>query len=137
MGTPSVARMREWLPSDVLEIATSGGNQVLPKQNVITQDNVTKPQMSNLAVGEPIAIYIHDDAASPQTTTLAKLPWFPDQFFQTGIDVYLPAIDPPSGTISLTNLPRGDAGKPQTLNVPNWPFTQHVVVAQFSDFPQD
>lgn len=127
-----VMRQREWLPSDVLEIAAGG-----QKQNVITQENVTRAQTTpGLSVGEPIAIYIHDDAATPRATTLAKLPWFPDQFFQTGIDVYMPAADPPSGTISITNLPRGDAATPQTLNVPNWPLSRHVVVATFSDYPQ-
>jgi hypothetical protein len=129
--------MREWLPSDVLEIGSAGGDDV-EARNVITDDNVSKMQMMpGRSVGEPIAIYIHDDAATPRETTLAKLPWFPDQFFQTGIDVFLPAADPPDATITITNLPRGDASKPQTLNVPNWPSNQHVLSVIFSDFPQD
>jgi pimeloyl-ACP methyl ester carboxylesterase len=131
-------RMREWMPSDVLKIETKSeaGNQSSP--NVITEDNVSKmTAVMGRSVGEPIAIYIHDDAATPGETTLAKLPWFPEQFFQTGIDVFMPGADPANGTITITNLPRGDAEKPQTLNVPNWSSVDHVVMAVFSDFPQD
>lgn len=132
-----VLRMREWLPSDVLEISEAGDQEV-EERNVITEDNVTKMSMAQgRSVGEPIAIYVHDDAATPKETTLAKLPWFPDQFFQTGIDVFLPAKDPPDSTITITNLPRGDREKPQTINVPNWPSSNHVTVAIFSDYPQD
>jgi pimeloyl-ACP methyl ester carboxylesterase len=134
----TVLRMREWLPSDVLKVETKSesGDQSAP--NVITDDNVSK--MTNVmgrSVGEPIALYIHDDAATPGETTLAKLPWFPEQFFQSGMDVFIPGADPANGTITLTNLPRGDGSKPQTLNVPNWSSTDHVVTVVFSDFPQD
>ena len=44
---------------------------------------MSKMQMMQArSIGEPIAIYAQDDAATPRETTLAKLPWFPDQFFQ-------------------------------------------------------
>lgn len=131
-------RMREWLPSDVLKIETESEAGDQSSDNVITEENVSK--MTNVmgrSVGEPIAIYIHDDAATPGETTLEKLPWFPDQFFQTGIDVFIPGADPANGTISITNLPRGDASKPQTINVPNWSSVDHVIMVVFSDFPQD
>jgi hypothetical protein len=134
----TVLRMREWMPSDVLEIGTRSEAGDQPSQNVVTESNVSKTTMTGgRSVGEPIAIYIHDDAATPGETTREKLPWFPDQFFQTGIDVFMPAADSPNGVISLRNLPRGDADKPQTLNVPNWSSTNHAVMVMFSDFPQD
>ena len=68
-----------------------------------------------------IGLHVHDDVATPGETTLAPLPYFSEQPFQSGIDVYLPASPDADGTITATNLPRGDAGRPQTLNVPNWP----------------
>jgi pimeloyl-ACP methyl ester carboxylesterase len=134
----TVLRMREWMPDDVLEIGTTSESGDQTAQNVITEDNVSKATMvSGRSVGEPIALYIHDDAATPGETTLEKLPWFPEQFFQTGIDVYMPAAEPPNGTISLTSVPRGYTDKPQTLNVPNWSSTDHTVMVIFSDYPQD
>lgn len=135
-----VLRMREWLPSDVLTIGSRGEKEI-EERNVITEDNVTKMTMAvgsgGGGVGEPIAIYIQDDAATPKESTLAKLPYFPDQFFQTGIDLYLPAADPPDSTITITSLPRGNADKPQTLNVPNWRLSDHTVSVVFADYPQD
>jgi hypothetical protein len=81
-----------------------------------------------------IAIYIQDDAATPKSTTGIPLPYFPAQAFQTGADVYLPAGDPTNGVITLTNLPRGDAGKPQILNFPNWPSDKHTIMVVFNDY---
>ena len=133
----TVLRMREWLPSDVLEVETKRPDgKGTEKTNVITDDNVPLPEMGmGLGVGEPIAIYLHDDVATPTETTLELLPWFPEQFFQTGIDVFMPAADPPDGTITLTNFPRGDESKAQTMNVPNWRMDKHTVMVLFSDFP--
>jgi pimeloyl-ACP methyl ester carboxylesterase len=132
----TVLRMREWMPSDVLAIKTESEAGDQSEENVVTMDNVSKTtNVMGRSVGEPIALYIHDDAATPGQTTLKKLPYFPDQFFQTGIDVFMPAADPANGTITITNQPRGDAEKPQTINVPNWSSTSHVITVVFSDFP--
>jgi hypothetical protein len=57
--------------------------------------------------------------------------------FQTTSDVYMPAADPPDGTITLTNLPRGDASKPQVLRFPNWASAGHLITVMFSDYAQD
>lgn len=84
-----------------------------------------------------IAIFLHDDAATPGESSLALLPWFPEQAFQTGVDVLMPASDEPDGAITIRNLPRGDASKPQTLRVPNWSSTNHNVSVLFSDFPRE
>lgn len=134
----TVLRMREWMPDDVLKIETESEAGDQSEANVITDDNVAKmTAVMGRSVGEPIALYIHDDAATPGETTLEKLPWFPEQFFQTGIDVFIPGADPANGTVSITSLPRGYADQPQTINVPNWSSTDHVVMVVFSDFPQD
>lgn len=127
-----VSRMREWKSSDVLEISTtsaSGGEQAAVNAIV-------------MGVGRdggfaPIGIHIHDDAATPKESSLTLLPWFSTQPFQTGVDVFMPASDPPDGTISITNMPRGDLAKPQKLNVPNWRSNGHVISLMFTDYPQD
>jgi len=120
-------RMREWTPDDVLEINTESTSKSQNAGNVITE-----------ATGSNrIALHLHDDAASPGVTTLAPLPWFPTQPFQTGADVFMPAKDKPDGTITLTNMPRGDTSKPQILRVPNWASTNHTIMVMFSDYAQD
>lgn len=124
----TVSRQREWMTSDVLEVSTtsaSRGNQ--PAVNVIA-DHVGNNR---------IAIHLHDDAATPSVSTLMPLPYFPDQAFQTGVDVYMPAATPPDGTITLRNLPRGDATKPQILTLPNWASSGHVISVMFADYAQD
>lgn len=126
-------RMREWYASDdpdldgderdVLEIGTD---------NIDPVDAIVD-HVGNGAIG----LHIHDDAATPGQTTLSALPYFSEQPFQSGIDVFIPASPDASGTISVTNLPRGDAGNPQTLNVPNWPSSTHAISLVFTDEPLD
>jgi len=123
-----VSRQREWQPSDVLEISTKspGGDQ--PAVNAMTR-------AAGMANG--IGIHFHDAAASPGDSSLAALPYFSMQAFQYGVDVFMPAAEPPNGTITLRNLPRGDMSKPQVLNVPNWQSSKHFISISFSDFPLD
>ena len=108
---------------DVLEISVDGAEPV---------DAITD-FVGNGAIG----LHIHDDAATPGETTLAALPYFSEQPFQSGVDVFLPASPDGSGTITVTNLPRGDAARPQTLNVPNWPSSEHSVSVVFTDWEVD
>jgi pimeloyl-ACP methyl ester carboxylesterase len=126
-----VSRMREWFGdhatagNDLLEISTrspSGGNQ--PVVNAIT------PAVGNDTLG----IHIHDDAATPGQTTLEPLPYFPGQAFQTGVDVYMPATEPPDGTITLRMIPRGRGEFAQSVNFPNWASSGHRVSINFNDF---
>jgi pimeloyl-ACP methyl ester carboxylesterase len=130
-------RMREWyamddgdLPGDerdVLEISVRSESGDTDPVNVVTSS------VGNGAIG----IHIHDAAASPGDSTLAPLPYFSMQPFQAGVDVFMPAADPPDGTITIKNLPRGDADRPQILNVPNWASSGHTITLMFSDFPQN
>ena len=134
----TVLRMREWTGDDVLEVKeTSKSAGDIAPENVLTPD-VTKPYDTGMAgfMIWPIGLFLHDDAASPGETTLDLLPYFPTQPFQSGADVYLPAADPPDGTITLTSYPRGDRNKPQVLNVPNWRSSDHFISIIFSDSPQ-
>jgi pimeloyl-ACP methyl ester carboxylesterase len=132
-------RMREWyanddadLPgdqSDTLEISTHGPGVDTEPVQAITD------AMGNGTIG----LHFHDDAATPRETTLAALPYFSTQPFQNGADVYMPASTAafPNGTITVTNVPRGDASKAQTLNVPNWPSSHHAISVVFTDYPVD
>jgi hypothetical protein len=130
-----VMRMREWTADDILEVKT--GSQ--PAVNAITAQ-VGTPMAGSMGGGLsflPIGLYIHDDKATPGMTSLALLPYFSTQPFQSGVDIFLPAADPPTGTITLTNMPRGDKTKPQVLNLANWPSSKHTITVMFADYPQD
>lgn len=121
-----VIRMREWHASgdaDVLELSVDGGEAV----NAITDF------VGNGAIG----LHLHDDAASPGVSTLGPLPFFADQPFQSGVDVYLAASPDGGGTITVRNLPRGDESDPQVLNVPSWPSSTHSISVIFTDWPVD
>jgi pimeloyl-ACP methyl ester carboxylesterase len=129
-----IVRQKEWWTThptgqdDVLEIGTTGatlGDQ--PALDVLTK--VT----SNGIIG----IHVHDAAASPGDSTLDLLPFFPTQPFQTGVDVFMPADEPPTGTVSFVNAPRGDTSRLQAINVPNWWSTTDRVTVTFNDFVQD
>jgi hypothetical protein len=124
-------RMREWyalddpdLPGDqrdVLTVATDGAEPV----------DVLQPFVENGTIG----VHLHDDATSPGETTLAALPYFSEQPFQSGVDVFIPASPDGSGTTTITNLPRGDGARPQVVNVPNWPSSIHSISVMFADHP--
>ncbi|HYF45019.1 MAG TPA: alpha/beta fold hydrolase [Acidimicrobiales bacterium] len=126
-------RMREWyaeddpdLPGDQadrLELSVDGSEPV----------DALEPFVGNEAIG----LHLHDDAATPGETTLDPLPYFADQPFQSGVDVYLPASESADGVITVTNIPRGDDARPQVLNVPNWPSSGHAVSVVFTDHPVD
>lgn len=55
----------------------------------------------------------------------------------SGVDFYLPAADPPDGTIFCMLTPRGGGGKTQVINVPNWASSTDRMTIQFNDYVQD
>jgi len=126
-------RMREWyavddadLPGDerdILEISTDGADVV----------NVLAEFVGNSTIG----MHLHDDAASPGSTTLVALTNFAGQPFQSGVDIFMPSSADGSGTITIVNTPRGDRTRPQTLNVPNWSSSTHAISIVFTDSPVD
>lgn len=128
-----ITRDMEWwgnrgTDNDVLEIATTSllwGDQ--PAVNII------EPAIGSRNIG----IHVHDDAATPAVTTGDPLPYFPDQPFQWGVDVYMPASTPVDGVISVVSTPRGDTSSKQTLNVPNLPSSEHRISLIFNDYIQD
>jgi pimeloyl-ACP methyl ester carboxylesterase len=121
-----ITRMREWHAqgdADVLELSVDDGEPV----DVITDF------VGNGAIG----LHVHDDVATPGESTQALLPYFGEQPFQSGIDVHLPASPGVDSAITVRNLPRGDTNRPQTLNVPNWPSSEHTVSLVFADWAVD
>ncbi len=134
-----IIRNREWWTThtpdneDILQISTtsaSHGNQgpVPVLQNVISD---------GVAVGvSPVGIHVHDNPVDG-VSSLALIPFFATQAFQTGVDVYMPAAEPPDGTITFRSAPRGDTKRPQVLNVPNWASSGHRISVNLNDYVQD
>jgi pimeloyl-ACP methyl ester carboxylesterase len=134
-----VIRYREWWtthPSgdeDTLEISTRSPGQ--GDEPVV--DALTNVISDGLAVGvSPVGVHVHDYMAD-QVSSLALIPFFTTQPFQTGVDVYMPAIDPPDGTITFANAPRGDTSRMQVVNTRNWASDGHRITVEFNDYVQD
>ena len=133
-------RMREWQTSDKLEVSTKTPDKSQDAVNVITEgvgvDPTGSSDIGSLIRGR-IGLHLHDDKETPGESTLTQLPWFSTQPFQTGVDVYMPAADPPNGTLTFKSIPRGDEEHPQILTTPNWSSSGHLISLFFSDFAQD
>lgn len=124
-----VMRMREWYAADdadldgdqrdVLTVEVDGGEPV----------DVMAPFVGNGG----IAVHVHDDVATPGVSSLAPLDYFEAQPFQSGVDVFVPAGE--DRTVTVTNLPRGDATAPQTIAFPAWPSSGHSISVVFADNP--
>lgn len=130
-------RMREWYAMDDPDL--QGDESDVLEISVSSESGDTEPvdAIADFVGNGAIGLHIHDDAATPGETTLATLPYFSEQPFQSGVDVFMPAADVPDGTITVTNIPRGEDDKPQTLNVPNWASSGHAISVVFTDYPVD
>ena len=125
-------RMREWTGDDKVEVSTKSESGDQEAKNIITADVGNAASMR-----PPISIFVHDDTATPEVSSLLLLDWFPMQPFQTGVDLFIPANETPDGTITLLNIPRGDTAKPQTIRIPNWASSKHTLTVMFDDYPRD
>jgi pimeloyl-ACP methyl ester carboxylesterase len=83
-----------------------------------------------------LGIHTHDSSMD-KVSTLAPVPWFLTQAFQTGVDIWMPATEAPDGTITFMNEPRGNTTRLQTINIPNWASANHRVLVQFNSYFQD
>jgi len=132
--TTVIVRQKEWWtthPSgrnDDLSIATESPGQ---------GDEPPVDVLQNVTGNGEIGIHVHDAAPGDQVSSLDIIPFFDAQPFQTGVDVFMPATEPPDGTISIENAPRGDASHTQVLNIPNWASDGHATTSYFNDYIQD
>ena len=84
-----------------------------------------------------IAIFVNDNGADGKSDLTAPIPYFFSAipYFISGADLYIPATDPPNGTIPVVLTPRVGGGT-QVINVPNWVCTKDRISVQFNDFIQ-
>ena len=122
----SILRYKEWwgdqgASGDVLEV---NGVNIL---------NAANTPVSKRAIG----IFVFDAGSDAVTDLTAPLPAFAALPFITGVDVFVPAADPPRETISIASTPRGGGGHVELINLPNWSSTNHRISVQFNDYLHD
>lgn len=142
-----VIRYKEWwsdqgATNDTLWVTTKSPSwknnpNYPPMLNILSNSGVA-PRTAN-----KIGIHVFDtdfgilEKKGDKVSSLNVIPYFFGQIFQSGVDIWMPATDPPDGVISFTNEPRGDGTKPQTINLPNWASDKHRISIQFNDYVQD
>lgn len=107
-------------------------NDILEINGVNVLNAATSPR-GNLTIG----VHAFDVSSDGVTDVSAPIPYFYSQFFQTGVDVFMPASDPPDGVVSFVNAPRGDTSRLQVVHTPNWASEGHRISIQFNDYVQD
>jgi hypothetical protein len=97
--------------------------------------NVLLPNTSPRS-GVNLAMFAFDDGLDG-VTDLSKGELLPFNFltFLTAVDVAIPASPDASGTVSVTDTPRG-SGHATVVNVPNWPSLTNRTTVQFRDDDQ-
>ncbi|MEM1563767.1 MAG: alpha/beta fold hydrolase [Candidatus Bathyarchaeia archaeon] len=98
--------------------------------NVITAAVFTKTKMVN-------SVWLFDKNSDKVSDITKGLSPFHGLTFQTGLDFYIPAADPPNGTITIKVVSRGTGGLTQVINVPNWASSKHRITIQFNDYVQE
>jgi len=83
-----------------------------------------------------VGLFVYDYHADGVSNLLFPT-WLHMLPFLTGIDLYLPAADPPDGTISVVLTPRDGGGKTQVVNVPNWASSEDAISVRFTDYLQE
>ncbi|MDY7083221.1 MAG: hypothetical protein SXQ77_12650 [Halobacteria archaeon] len=56
--------------------------------------------------------------------------------FLTGVDLYVPASNPPDGSVTVEETPRDGNGLTRTMNVQNWASDPHRITVRFPDHTQ-
>lgn len=82
------------------------------------------------------SFFVYDLGSDGAGSVEPPIAYFHSLAFITGVDLFLPAADPPDARIRLTLMERGGNGMMQVINVPNWSSTGHRISVQFNDFVQ-
>ena len=111
------------------------GDPAFPEQ--LPTEVINAATSPSSSFGKSIGVHLHDVGSDGTTNTAAPIPFFFAQFFQTGVDLFMPASDPVDGTIHMVSSHRGDVDRPQVINTASWPSTGHRVVVEFNDYLEE
>jgi para-nitrobenzyl esterase len=112
-------------------------NDVLTINSVNIINAATCPLIKIPGFTGVVGIFAYDRFLNGITDLSAPIPYFFGVAFMTGVDICVPAADPPDGTTSLVLTPRGGGGLTQVINIPNWASLTHSVSVVFNDYVQD
>jgi hypothetical protein len=81
-----------------------------------------------------LAVFNLDRNSDRVTDTGTSLFPFNALSFLTGVDNYMPSSPDASGRIAVREVMRQPGGQTKTINVPNWPSSEHTVSVFFRDY---
>lgn len=121
-STLTVVRYKEWwadqgAQNDVLEI---------DGLNILNAANAPRTKRVN-------AMFAFDVGSDGVTDLTAPHPVLFTLPFLTGMDVFIPATDPPDRTVRIEMTARAGDGSTDVVNVPNWASSRHHISVQFPD----
>ncbi|MFB6165526.1 MAG: hypothetical protein ABEJ31_10245 [Haloarculaceae archaeon] len=94
--------------------------------------NVARPNL--MPQGDRvIAPFVFDHCSDEKSHLDSPIFPFGPVPFLTGVDLYVPAADPPSDTIHLQSRPRDGGGTTRSFAIPNWASAIHRVSLYFPD----
>lgn len=83
-----------------------------------------------------VAPIVFDAGSDGESNPGQPIPIFERVSFLTGIDLHVPAADPPDGAIPIASTPRDGDGLRRELAVPNWASDEHRVTVSLPDHTQ-
>jgi hypothetical protein len=121
-----IIRYKEWW-------GDQGANNDVLEINGVNILNAANAPQSKRAIGA----FVYDAGVDGVTDLTAPIPTFFGLPFITGMDMFVPAADPPNDTISIASTPRLGGGRVELINIPNWESTGHRISVQFHDYVND
>lgn len=93
--------------------------------NVVTANICPRIKLVN-------GMFVYDKDSDGVTDLSGPIPIYHAMIFFTGADLYMPAADPPDGTISIVSWSRGMPGDSRAvINLPNWASSNHRISVNF------
>ncbi len=114
-----------------------GDAQNHPDQPLLENDGLTVngeelcSEATTPARSSTIGLYVMDDNSDGQSHIAQSISDFALIPFVNGIDLFIPASTPPDAVVSVVLKGRQNGGRPQMLNVPNWPSETDKVTVKF------
>jgi pimeloyl-ACP methyl ester carboxylesterase len=121
-----IVRYKEWW-------GDQGANNDVLEVNGVNILNAANAPLSKRAIGA----FVYDAGLDGATDLTAPIPVFFGLPFITGMDVFMPATDPPDDTISIAMTPRLGGGRVELINIPNWESGKHRISVHFHDWVKD
>jgi pimeloyl-ACP methyl ester carboxylesterase len=129
----SIVRQKEWWGNN--DVDPANVDSLLVKTTSAGQGNQAPVEIVNAATAPYAAstiAMIAFDVNVDQTTDVSQLVSLGP--FLSGVDLYMPAADPPDGTVTFLHEQRRE-GRRQVINTPNWASEElHGMTINFRDW---